>query len=279
MYRAIQGSLYKKKYELVPRDPVEMIQFDADESWCKLKSGENIVKGDTVLENGKRILMFSVNDLLDVAARSKELLGDGTFKITPMLWGQVFVISGQRSSTVFVPVAVFLLPDKMRISYAEAFSLFREALEVREVRLSAEYFMSDFEPAIKQDFTNQFPLIKPKGCSFHFSKAIITKVQKSGFKSDYAKRENVAFGSFIRAILGLVYCPLERFKEAIRNLYLLAKRLTVIRQRKFSLSLHDQLRSPLLCEQMSSSRGVEPYLRISTTVRAPTTDQKVTITG
>ena len=193
--------------------------------------------------------------------------------------GQVFVISGQRSSTVFVPVAVFLLPDKMRISYAEAFSLFREALEVREVRLSAEYFMSDFEPAIKQDFTNQFPLIKPKGCSFHFSKAIITKVQKSGFKSDYVKRENVAFGSFIRAILGLVYCPLERFKEAIRNLYLLAKRLTVIRQRKFSLSLHDQLRSPLLCEQMSSSRGVEPYLRISTTVRAPTTDQKVTITG
>ena len=71
MYRAIQGSLYKKKYELVPRDPVEMIQFDADESCCKLKSGENIVKGDTVLENGKRILMFSVNDLLDVAARSK----------------------------------------------------------------------------------------------------------------------------------------------------------------------------------------------------------------
>ena len=121
-----------------------MIQFDADKSCCKLKSGENIVKGDTVLENGKRILMFSVNDLLDVAARSKELLGDGTFKITPMLWGQVFVISGQRSSTVFVPVAVFLLPDKMRISYAEAFSLFREALEVREVRLSAEYFMSDF---------------------------------------------------------------------------------------------------------------------------------------
>ena len=71
MYRAIQGSLYKKKYELVPRYPVEMIQFDADESCCKLKSGENIVKGDTVLENGKRILMFSVNDLLDVAARSK----------------------------------------------------------------------------------------------------------------------------------------------------------------------------------------------------------------
>ena len=138
--------------------------------------------------------------------------------------------------------------------------MFREALEVREVRLSAEYFMSDFEPAIKQEFTNQFPLIKPKGCSFHFSKAIITKVQKSGFKSDYAKRENVAFGSFIRAILGLG-------KEADCH------------SAKKVFPLHDQLRPPLLGERLSSSRGVEPYLRISTTVRAPTTDQKVTITG
>ena len=194
--------------------------------------------------------MFTVNDLLDVAARSKELLGDGTFKITPMLWGQVFVISGQRSSTVFVPVAVFLLPDKMRISYAEAFSLFREALEVREVRLSAEYFMSDFEPAIKQDFTNQFPLIKPKGCSFHFSKAIITKVQKSGFKSNYAKRENVAFGSFIRAILGLVYCPLI---QRSHQKSLPSRKEADCHSAKKVFPLHDQLRPPLLGERLSSS--------------------------
>ena len=73
--------------------------------------------------------------------------------------------------------------------------------------------MSDFEVAIKQEFVHQFPAVKPKGCSFHFSKAIITKVQKSGFKADYARKENIAFRSFTRAI-GLVYCrPLERFKE------------------------------------------------------------------
>ena len=167
-FRGIQSRLYKKKYEYVPRDPENMKDFDPDILWCILGSGENIVKGDILLENGKRIIMFSTNDLLEIAARAEELLGDGTFKITPKLWGQVFVITAQVTSDVFVPVVVFLLPDKMRISYSEAFSLFREALETRGLTLSSEWFMSDFEVAIKQEFINQFPMVKPKGCSFHF---------------------------------------------------------------------------------------------------------------
>ena len=91
-----------------------------------------------MLENGKRILVFSTNDLLEIAARAAEILGDGTFKITPKLWGKMFVISARVTSTVFVPVAVFLLPDKTRVSYSEAFSLLREALEQRGLILSSE---------------------------------------------------------------------------------------------------------------------------------------------
>ena len=90
------------------------------------------------------------------------------------------MISALVTYSVFVPVAVFLLPDKTRASYSEAFSLLREALEQRGLRLSS------FEVAIKQEFVKQFPAVKPKGCSFHIIKVIITKVQKSGFKADYA---------------------------------------------------------------------------------------------
>ena len=113
--------------------------------------------------------------------------------------------------------------------------------------------MSDFEVAIKQEFVHQFPAVKPKGCSFHFIKVFITKVQKSGFKADYARKEKIAFRSFIRAVLGLVYCPLERFKEAIRNVYILAK----CHSSTQVCSSHDQLRSPLLGKWLSSPGGVE----------------------
>ena len=112
------------------------------------------------------------------------------------------------------------------------FSMLKEALGSRGLELSAQYFMSDFEVAIRNSFTSHFPDVTPKGCLFHFSKAILSKVSKSGFKSDYSKT-SPQFGSFIRAILGLGYVPLYRFKEALRNLYVIAKRLSG-RQRKFS---------------------------------------------
>ena len=111
-YRAVQSRLYKKKYEFVPRDPEEMKDFDADLPWCTLSSGENFVKGDILLENGKSCFQLThCWRLLDV-----------TFKITPKLWHQVFVISVQVTSEVCVPVAVFLLLDKMGISYSASTS-------------------------------------------------------------------------------------------------------------------------------------------------------------
>ena len=94
----------------------------------------------------------------------------------------------------------------------------------------------DFEVAIRDSFLSHFHDIEAKGCSFHFSKAIISKVSRNGFKSDYSNKDCPSFSSFIRAILGLCYVPLLRFKEGIRNLYLLAKRLTG-KQRTFSVQM------------------------------------------
>ena len=72
-FRAVQSRLYKKKYELVPRDPENMKDFDADLHWCNISSGENIVKGDILLENPMRIVMFSSNAMLEIQDHTKAL--------------------------------------------------------------------------------------------------------------------------------------------------------------------------------------------------------------
>ena len=112
------------------------------------------------------------------------------------------------------------------------FSLLHKALDRLGMELSAQFFMSDFEVGIRDAFLTTFPGIEAKGCSFHFSKAILSKVGKSGFKSDY--QSSPEFGSFIRAIFGLAYVPLSRLAEGVRNLYILAKKLDD-RQAKFAL--------------------------------------------
>ena len=116
-------------------------------------------------------------------------------------WGECCRVSAEVSKDVFVPVAFCLLPDKKKESYQVMFSLLKNSLDDSELELSAEYFMSDFEVAIRDAFLSTFPGIEAKGCAFHFAKAILSKVSRSGFKSDY---QNVAeFSAFVRATLGL----------------------------------------------------------------------------
>lgn len=104
------------------------------------------------------------------------------------------------------------------------FSLLNNALEDLGLELSAKYLMSNFEVAIRDSFLSTFPGIEAKGCAFHFAKAILSKVAKSRFKTDYQQCRN--FSAFIRATLGLAYSPHPRMTEALRNFYFLAKKLT-----------------------------------------------------
>ena len=54
-----------------------------------------MIKGDAMISEDKRVIMSTTNDLLEILARSKTVLGDGTFKICPKLFHQVFIISAQ----------------------------------------------------------------------------------------------------------------------------------------------------------------------------------------
>ena len=232
-FTEIKTVLVRKRREVIQADPKEMSDIDLDLPIFLYKYGENVIKGDLLLKDGRRILLFSTNEHLRILARANQILGDGTFRITPGLWTQTFIISAEVSGGKFVPVAFVLLPDKKKESYLVMFSLLKEALECLELELSAAYFMSDFEVAIRESFLSTFPGIEAKGCAFHFAKAILSKVARSGFKGDYQSCPE--FSAFVRAILGLAYVPLSRLAESIRNLYILGKRLND-RQAGFALA-------------------------------------------
>ena len=236
-YRNIQSYLFKERRCHVPPEPKCVADLDLDRELF-LEGKENIIKGDTLISDNKRVIMYSTDALLDVLARGKQILGDGTFKITPRGWTQVFTIAAQVDMDgTFVTCAYILLPDKKRESYNIMFSMLKEALSRRGLELSAEFFMSDFEIAIRQAFMQIFPTVMVRGCLFHYAKAIVGKVHKKGFKSDFADmKNNGPFCAFVRSVLGLPYVPLRRLNEGIRNLYIMAKKLHG-KQRHFAISM------------------------------------------
>ena len=196
-FKAVQSRLFKKRRELIPRNPATMKELQIDLPWFLTDQQEQIVKGDREFDDGRRVILFSTNDLLEILAKAPQILGDGTFRITPTQWYQTFIVSVQVSAGVFVPVCFALLPDKKRESYDAMFTLLKEALDARQLEPSATFFMSDFECAIRDSFVMHFPEIEPKGCYFHFSKAIISKVARNGFKGDYTSKKNLQFSQFI----------------------------------------------------------------------------------
>ena len=159
----VKSTMLSKRREFIPPDPKVMLEINIDLPVFLYKDGENVVKGDQVMADGRRILLLTTREHLKILARARQILGDGTFRITPKLWCQTFIISAEVSSGVFVPVAYCLLPDKKKESYLSMFSLLNEALDVLDLELSPSFFMSDFEVAIRDAFIETFPEIEAKG--------------------------------------------------------------------------------------------------------------------
>ena len=113
-------------------------------------------------------------------------MADGTFLTTPEPWLQNFIISAQVCGSVFVPVCFVLLPDKTRESYDNMFSMLKEALEGRGLELSAHYFMSDFELAIRNSFTSHLIVL-----GSHFDRVQWEQFREADRKRREQQRLNV----------------------------------------------------------------------------------------
>ena len=113
-YESMASGLYRLKRKFIPSAPTSQADLNVDLDWFHISSQESIVKGDLLHSDGLRVILFASDDSLKILARARTILADGTFKITPYLWYQTFILSAEYQDFQFVPVAFALLPDKKR---------------------------------------------------------------------------------------------------------------------------------------------------------------------
>ncbi|XP_076039036.1 uncharacterized protein LOC143024139 [Oratosquilla oratoria] len=132
---------------------------------------ENFLIGDSG-PGLHRILLFGRESWLQHLQSSDTWYGDGTFKIAPRLFSQVYIILAKKFNGV-IPIIYALLPNKQRSTYSKMFEMLKDL----EPTLSPTSIICDFEHAAFTAMKEVFPEVEIKGCFFPF----ITK---------YAQKDN-----------------------------------------------------------------------------------------
>ena len=138
-----------------------------------------------------------------VVGCSDTLYADGNFEICPRLFYQILTIHAFKHGKQF-PLAYFLLPGKSRDVYNTAFALLHEAAR-SHLPVQPSQFLTDFEKALLQSISINFPAATVKGCFYHFAQAIWRKVQLSGLQISYQEEEE--FRKFFRKVISLALVP------------------------------------------------------------------------
>ena len=108
-YDTLQTGMYRIRRDYIPASPSTQAELDCNLDWFLLDSSshESVVKGDILHSDGLRVLLFASDESLRLMSRARTILADGTFRITPFLWYQTFILSAEFRENKFVPVALF----------------------------------------------------------------------------------------------------------------------------------------------------------------------------
>lgn len=120
--------------------------------------------------------------MIEVLQTSKKWFADGTFKVAPELFFQVYSLHCEVGGSV-LPAAYMLLTRKNCPTYTRALSaLIGECGGVCE----PSTIIVDYELAAINAFKTVLPTSDVRGCFFHLSQCVYRKVQSEGLQELYA---------------------------------------------------------------------------------------------
>ena len=191
LYRNIRR--WRQLESSVPPIPQERTGFVIPNEYCNLETGDLFLQYDSGSEDRNRILIFATCEGLDNLARYPDWAGDGTFKVCPSFFYQLYTIHVHKRGTV-LPCVYALLPNKKTETYNRLF----ENIVLLRPNIRPETCMLDYEQAVMTALTLKFPDILLTGCLFHFAQSIYRKIVELGYKTKY--NEDAEFRQAIKCL-------------------------------------------------------------------------------
>lgn len=176
--------------------PVEFTVTTSDDKFLIYDSKVNDI------ENG-RVLVLVLKRNVKLLNRSQVWYWDGTFKVAPSIFIQVFTTLGTvsqnlenpDSQTVSLPFAYCLLSSKNAVLYSATLNVIvTVATDFGISNIQPQKMMSDFKLPIINLANDIFPGVIISACFFHFCQSLYRRFQALGFQSTYKDKSKILYG-------------------------------------------------------------------------------------
>jgi hypothetical protein len=161
----------------------------------------NTREGDAFLRVQEAdILIFAAQVDLDFLCECRHWFADGTFRVTPQGFDQLYTIHGFLGHKTY-PCVYALLPGRSEDIYTRLLDI----VIAMANRANPVSVVTDFELAAIKAFQSKFPTASISGCMFHFGQCIWRRLQADGLSSQY--NSNPDFSILVRRLLALAFVP------------------------------------------------------------------------
>lgn len=170
--QAIKRSIQRERsrHNQAPSNPNSLAEIVIPLEYSMSFDGSTFLQRDNLSEN--RILIFGTSDNLSLLSTHRNWYIDGTFKVCPLLFLQLFtvnvIINGSN-----IPILYALMARRNVDSYNYIFN-FLSSVVGNNYPLT---ITSDFENASISSVSTLFPDTQLHGCYFHFNQALWRKIQ------------------------------------------------------------------------------------------------------
>ena len=208
-FASVKTILQRERSKCRPVLPVSRMELNLPEEFTQTRQGEPFLIANDGEED--RIMVFSTAAHLEVLCQSEIVLGDGTFKSSPQLFSQIYIIFGVHLGTVF-PLVYALLPNKSESIYLRLLECIKTACLKISLVWNPKVFQTDFEMAMITAVRKALPFANTRGCLFHLAQSIWRYVQKVGLQVDYQRVP--AIKKFVRRLASFALVPPWMLDEA-----------------------------------------------------------------
>lgn len=154
--------------------------------------------------------MFGTEENLTILENNQHWFVDGTFKVSPELFFQLFTVHVLIDKSC-VPLIYVLLKNKSEATYIR---VFQKLLELKPT-LNPRSILSDYEKAIQNAVAQVFNNIEIFGCLFHLGQSLWRNVQELNLTERYVHDDNVRV--HIKMLLAPVGDVVRLFEEIVED--------------------------------------------------------------